>query len=173
VALGKEPNSDSDVIKFLVASAVRGTTLRTSSCIDCVRLHRTYTRDVSCEWSHWCLEHQSLRRVQSVLCICAYFTVFTVNVSSDTQMHIHVVTYITMIFWIKLKLKMSICPTIWPITTGIGRFAEFLKHSAKRARRTVHRQRPLCRVLFIGHSAKTLPSARRYLAKKSGRHSAG
>jgi hypothetical protein len=73
-------------------------------------------------------------------------------VSSDTQMHIHVVTYITMILWIKLKLKMFICPIVWPITTGIGRFAECLKHStypekhsAKRARRTVHRQR-LCRM---------------------------
>jgi hypothetical protein len=32
--------------------AVRGTALRTSACVDYVRLHRTYTRDVSCEWSH-------------------------------------------------------------------------------------------------------------------------
>jgi hypothetical protein len=30
------------LIKFLVADAVRGTTLRTSVCVDCVRLHRTY-----------------------------------------------------------------------------------------------------------------------------------
>jgi hypothetical protein len=37
---------------------------------------------------------------------------FTTYVSSDTHMHIHVVRYITVIFWIKLKLKMSICPTI-------------------------------------------------------------
>jgi hypothetical protein len=36
---------------------------------------------------------------------------FTAYVSSDTHMHIHVVTYITVIFWIKLKLKMSISPT--------------------------------------------------------------
>jgi hypothetical protein len=62
-------------IKFLVADAVRGTALRTSACIDCVRLHRTYTWDISCEWSHWCLEHRFLRRVQSVLCICAYFII--------------------------------------------------------------------------------------------------
>jgi hypothetical protein len=33
-------------------------------------------------------------------------------VSSDTHMHIHVVTYITVIFWIKLKLKMPISQTI-------------------------------------------------------------
>jgi hypothetical protein len=33
-------------------------------------------------------------------------------VSSDTHMHIHAVTYITVIFWIKLKLKMPISPTI-------------------------------------------------------------
>ena len=36
---------------------------------------------------------------------------FTAYVSSDTHMHIHVVTYITMVFWIKLKLKMPISPT--------------------------------------------------------------
>jgi hypothetical protein len=45
-------------------------------------------------------------------------------------------------------------------------------HSAKRARLTVHRQRLLCRV-FIEHSTKSLPSARRYLAKKSVRHGDG
>jgi hypothetical protein len=28
---------------------------------------------------------------------------FTAYVSSDTYMHIHIVTYITVIFWIKLK----------------------------------------------------------------------
>jgi hypothetical protein len=61
------------LIKFLVAGAVRGTALCTSACIDCVRLHWTYTRDVSCEWSHWCLEHRSLRRVHIVLSLCAYF----------------------------------------------------------------------------------------------------
>jgi hypothetical protein len=27
-------------------------------------------------------------------------------------MHIYVITYITVVFWIKLKLKMPICPTI-------------------------------------------------------------
>ena len=37
---------------------------------------------------------------------------YTAYVSSDTHMHIHVVTYITVIFWIKLKLKMPISPTI-------------------------------------------------------------
>jgi hypothetical protein len=31
------------LIKFLVAGAVRGTALRTSACVDYVRLHRTYT----------------------------------------------------------------------------------------------------------------------------------
>jgi hypothetical protein len=46
-------------------------------------------------------------------------------------------------------------------TTGHSSFAECLRHSAKAilhsakdARRTVHRQQPLCRVLFVGHSAK-------------------
>jgi hypothetical protein len=37
---------------------------------------------------------------------------FTVYVSNDTHMHIYVVTYITVIFWIKLKLKMPISLTI-------------------------------------------------------------
>jgi hypothetical protein len=36
---------------------------------------------------------------------------FTTYVSSDTHMHINVVAYITVIFWIKLKLKMPISPT--------------------------------------------------------------
>jgi hypothetical protein len=40
------------LIKFLVAGAIRGIALHTSVCVDCVQLHRTYTRDVSCEWSH-------------------------------------------------------------------------------------------------------------------------
>jgi hypothetical protein len=40
------------LIKFLVAGAVRGTALCTSAYVDCIQLHRTYTRDVSCEWSH-------------------------------------------------------------------------------------------------------------------------
>jgi hypothetical protein len=33
---------------------------------------------------------------------------FTAYVCSDTHMHIHVVTYITVIFWIKLKLLISL-----------------------------------------------------------------
>jgi hypothetical protein len=36
----------------LITATVRGTARRTSSCIDLVQLHRTYTRVVSCEWSH-------------------------------------------------------------------------------------------------------------------------
>jgi hypothetical protein len=31
---------------------------------------------------------------------------FTAYASSYTHMHIHVITYITLFFWIKLKLKM-------------------------------------------------------------------
>jgi hypothetical protein len=37
---------------------------------------------------------------------------FTAYVNSDTHMHIHVITYITVIFWIKLKLKMPISLTV-------------------------------------------------------------
>jgi hypothetical protein len=36
---------------------------------------------------------------------------FTAYVSCDTHMHIYVVTYITLVFWIKLKLKMPNCLT--------------------------------------------------------------
>jgi hypothetical protein len=32
--------------------------------------------------------------------------VFTVYTSSDTYLHVHIITYITLIFWIKLKLIM-------------------------------------------------------------------
>jgi hypothetical protein len=46
------------------------------------------------------------------LVIVHVLLLFTAYVSSDTHMHIHVVTYITMIFWIKLKLKMPIFLTI-------------------------------------------------------------
>jgi hypothetical protein len=91
-------------------------------------------------------------------------------------------------------MKVHACTGRWTPrvagTTGIGCFAECLwstrqslentrhrlcrvLHSAKRARKTVHRQRLLCRVLFLGHSAQTLPSARQYSAKKSRRHGAG
>jgi hypothetical protein len=37
---------------------------------------------------------------------------FTAYVSSDTHMHIHVVAYITLVFWIKLKLIMPFSLTI-------------------------------------------------------------
>jgi hypothetical protein len=37
---------------------------------------------------------------------------FTSYVSSDTHMHVHVVTYITLVFWIKLKLIVSNSLTI-------------------------------------------------------------
>jgi hypothetical protein len=46
------PSAQPTLIRFLIVDVVRGAALRTSVCIDCVRLHRTYTRDVSCEWSH-------------------------------------------------------------------------------------------------------------------------
>jgi hypothetical protein len=45
---------------------------------------------------------------------------FTAYVSSDTHMHVHVVTYITAVFWIKLKLKIPICLTWSGPITGSG-----------------------------------------------------
>jgi hypothetical protein len=38
------------------------------------QLHGTYTRDVSCEWSHRCFEHWSLHRVLTVTYFCAYYS---------------------------------------------------------------------------------------------------
>jgi hypothetical protein len=37
---------------------------------------------------------------------------FTPYVSSDTHIYIHVVTYITLVFWIKLKIIMTIFLTL-------------------------------------------------------------
>jgi hypothetical protein len=45
-------------------------------------------------------------------------------------------------------------------------------HLAKKSRWHVHRQWFLCRVLFVRHSIKTLPSVIQYSAKKSCRHDA-
>jgi hypothetical protein len=58
---------------------------------------------------------------------------------------------------------------IFELTTGITFFVECLRHSTKPfyTRQTVYRQRVLCRVLFIGHWAKTLPSVEKLSAKKS------
>jgi hypothetical protein len=69
------PSAQPTLIQFFVVGDVRGTALSASACIDCVGLHRTYTWDVSCEWSHWCLEHRSLRWVHYVLRNYACFTI--------------------------------------------------------------------------------------------------
>jgi hypothetical protein len=58
---------------FFIVGAVRGTALRTPACIEFVQLHRTYTRDVSYEWSHLCLKHRSLHRVLPVFHTYACF----------------------------------------------------------------------------------------------------
>jgi hypothetical protein len=83
-------------IRFFVVGAVRETTLCTPSCIKFVRVHRTYTRDVLCEWSHWCLEHRSLHRVFSVFRTCACFiSVYCLRILL-TWVVVH--TYITLFF---------------------------------------------------------------------------
>jgi hypothetical protein len=46
-------------------------------------------------------------------------------------------------------------------------------YSTNKSQWTVHRQRLLCRVLFVGHSTKTLSSVIRYSTKKSHCHCAG
>jgi hypothetical protein len=43
--------------------SVDATALRTSSCINCERLHRTTHHDEWWEWSRWCLRHWPLHRV--------------------------------------------------------------------------------------------------------------
>jgi hypothetical protein len=79
--------------------------------------------------------------------------------------------------------------TYYSLTTRIGCFAKCLKHSAKPEK---HSTKSLPSVAlskkgstnstsakaslmstFLGHSVQTLPSARWYSAKKSGRHGAG
>jgi hypothetical protein len=92
---------------------VRGTVRRTSCCIDFVRLYRTNTRVVSCKWSHWCLEHRSLCRYTLLFIFMHVLLLFTVYTSSYTYMHIHVITYIILFFWIKLKSKMPKFLTLW------------------------------------------------------------
>jgi hypothetical protein len=99
------------LIKLLDADAVRGTTLRTlpaSTVYDYIEHTHEMSRvngatdalsiDLSAGYTLF------LVFVHTLLLFIAY-------VSSDTHMHIHVVTYITVIFWIKLKLKMPIYPT--------------------------------------------------------------
>ena len=46
------------------------------------------------------------------LVIMHVLLLFIAYASSDTHMHIHVVTYITLVFWIKLKLIVLISLTI-------------------------------------------------------------
>jgi hypothetical protein len=75
------------LIRFLVADAIRGTAPHTSACIDCIRLYQTYTRDVSCEWSHWWLKHRSLYRVHSILSNCAYFIVLYTHAHTRRYLH--------------------------------------------------------------------------------------
>jgi hypothetical protein len=45
------------------------------------------------------------------LVIVHVLLLFTAYVSSNAHIHIYVITYITVIFWIKLKLKMPISLT--------------------------------------------------------------
>jgi hypothetical protein len=45
------------------------------------------------------------------LVIVHVLLLFTAYVSSGTHMHIHVVTYITLVFWIKLKLIVNMTVT--------------------------------------------------------------
>jgi hypothetical protein len=72
---------------------------------------------------------------------------FTTYASSDTHMHIHVITYITLFFWIKLKLIMPNFLTPGPQALGKGSSCG-------------PQEQPLCRVCGW-HSVKvsSLPSA--------------
>jgi hypothetical protein len=46
-------------------------------------------------------------RVLPVSILVHVLFLFTAYGTSDTHMHIHIVTYITLVFWIKLKLIIS------------------------------------------------------------------
>jgi hypothetical protein len=89
------------LIKFLVADAVRGTA--------CVHLPTSTAYDYN-EHTHKMSRVNGVIDALSIgpsawyilfLVIVHGLLLFTAYVSSDTHMHIHVVTYITMIFWIK------------------------------------------------------------------------
>jgi hypothetical protein len=70
------------LIKFLVIDAVRGTT----------RLHRTYTRDVSYDRDIDALSIGPSVGYNLFFVFVHILLLFTAYVSSDTRMHIHVVT---------------------------------------------------------------------------------
>jgi hypothetical protein len=94
------------LIMFFVVDVVRETALHTHACIDFVRLHRTYTRDVSCDRATDALSIGLSAEYILFFIFVHGLLLFTAYASSDTHMHTHVITYITLVFWIKLKLIM-------------------------------------------------------------------
>jgi hypothetical protein len=80
------------LIRFLVPSVVRVTALRTSACIDYIRLYRTYTRDVSCEWVTDVLSIDSSAGYNLFLIFMHILMFFTAYISSGTNIRIHIVT---------------------------------------------------------------------------------
>jgi hypothetical protein len=107
------------LIKFLVVGTVWGTALRTSARINCVWLHRTYTRDVSYEWSVLSIGPSAGYII--FLVIVYVLLLFTTYMSSDTHMYIHIVTYVSLVFWIKLKPKNGYfskgdCAHMWSLS---------------------------------------------------------
>ena len=87
---------------------------RSRDCTAYIFLHRllTITSNIHTRCLVWMEPLMSWASIspRGTLCMFLVFVhillLFTAYVSSDTHMHIHVVTYITVIFWIKLKLKM-------------------------------------------------------------------
>jgi hypothetical protein len=57
---------------------------------------------------------------------------FTAYASSYTHMHIHVITYIALIFWIKLKLKMPNFLTAGSQRPEYPQLFGYSQHAARR-----------------------------------------
>jgi hypothetical protein len=74
---------------------VWGTAWRISFCINGLRLHQTWTWDVSCEWNQSISTSGGYFLFYVLVHVSFLFTTYT---SSDTHMHIHVITFITLFF---------------------------------------------------------------------------
>jgi hypothetical protein len=94
------------LILFFVVDVVWETALRTPAYIDFVRLYRTYTRDVSCDRATDALSIGLSAGYILFFVSVHVLLLFTAYASSDIHMHTHVIIYITLVFWIKLKLIM-------------------------------------------------------------------
>jgi hypothetical protein len=100
------PSARPTLIWFFVVGTVRGTALRTSTYIE-------HTHEMS--RVNGATDALSIGSSMGYTLFFVFMHVllfFTAYVGSYTHMHIHIITYITLVFWIKLKLIMPISLTI-------------------------------------------------------------